>query len=168
MKKWAFILLVGLASCYTENKARQQFSKAAIAYPKLPADYCATTYPVKDSIIRDTLLTTDTLVTPGQDLTDTITINDTVRITVTKTLPAKIITNTVRIRDTIYQTNTAEVSACKIDNSRLTALLVSVTADRDKYKAKANKRGWMFWGLIFLVIGAIGTRIYLKSKSIIK
>lgn len=164
MKKWAFILCLALASCYTENKARNQFSKAAIAYPKLPADYCAITYPVKDSLITDTLLTTDTLYIEGQDLTDTVTVNDTVRITITKTLRGKIITNTIRIVDTVYRENTAAVAACRIDNSKLTSLLISVTADRDKYKSQANKRGWMFWGLLFLVIGAIGTRLYLKSK----
>src|SRR6188768_1720920 len=128
MKKWAFILLIGLASCYTEKKARNQFSKAAIAYPRLPADYCATTYPVKDSIITDTLITTDTLYIEGQDLTDTIRLNDTVRITITKQLPGKIITNTIHVTDTIYRENTAATAACRIDNGNLTSLLVSVTA----------------------------------------
>jgi len=207
MKKWALILLVGLASCYTENKARQQFSKAAIAYPKLPADYCATTYPVNvvtDSTeyknskrIIDSLasaLLNDSLLSNDERIRLTLEI-ERVRSLIVEPKNCDSLSNTIYklvsrekqrgdklqsaynnllvasqnlkpVHDTVE--NTAKLKACELDNSRLTALLVSVTTDRDKYKAKANKRGWMFWGLIFLVVGAIGTRLYLKSKSIIK
>jgi len=207
MKKWAFILLVGLASCYTENKARQQFSKAAIAYPKLPADYCATTYPVNavtDSTdyknskrIIDSLasaLLNDSLLSNDERIRLTLEI-ERVRSLIVEPKNCDSLSNTIYklvsrekqrcdklqsaynnllvasqnlkpVHDTVE--NTAKLKACELDNSQLTSLLIGVTADRDKYKAKANKRGWMFWGLIFLIIGAIGTRIYLKSKSIIK
>lgn len=40
-------ILVVISSCYTERKARDQFSKAAIAYPIIPAEYCADEYPAK-------------------------------------------------------------------------------------------------------------------------
>lgn len=155
-----------MSGCYNQRKATTQFSKAVIAYPKIGSDYCANEFPVHDSTITDTLLTTDTLYIEGQDLTDTVRINDTVRITVTRTLPAKIITNTVHIRDTIYQTNTAALKSCEIDNSKLIELTNKQAADIEKYKGQANKRGWMFWGLVFLVVGYTAARIYSKSKKI--
>lgn len=168
MVKYIFILVL-LASCYSERKARDQFSKAAVAYPKIPADYCANQFPVKDSLITDTLLTTDTLYIEGRDSIITERINDTVRITVTKTLPAKIITNTVHIRDTIYQTNTAALKSCEIDKSILINLTSKQAEDINKYKGIARKRGVMFWGLLALLILYIGVRVYLKTnKSPIK
>lgn len=162
------LLLILLCGCYTERKAKEQFSKAAIAYPKIPAEFCANEFPVKDSIITDTLLTTDTLYVEG--LSDTIMIQDfdTVRITITKTLPAKIITNTVHIRDTIIRENTAALKSCEIDKSKTIDLLVKKTAEADKYKGQAKKRGWIMWGLIALLIAYVGLRIYLKAKKVIK
>lgn len=157
-----------VTSCYTEQKARQQFSKAAIAYPKLPADYCANEFPIRDSITTDTVLTTDTLFIEGQDLTDTVTVNDTVRITIIKTLPGRVITNTVHIRDTIIRENTAALAACKIDNSNMTSLLVKQTAQTDKYKGQAGKRGWIMWSLILLIIVYSGWKVYGMFKPKIK
>lgn len=163
--KYIFICIV-LLGCYSERKAKQQFSKAVVAYPKIPADYCANQFPVKDSLITDTLLTTDTLYL--EQLSDTVIVQgfDTVRIYITKTLPAKVITNTIHIRDTIYKTNTAALETCEIDKSILTGLLKDKTIEADKYHNQANKRGWIMWGLILLIIGAIGMRIYMKSKKI--
>lgn len=40
------LLIVLLSGCYSISKAKSQFSRAAVAYPELPADYCARTYPV--------------------------------------------------------------------------------------------------------------------------
>jgi len=44
MKYLIFILF--LCGCYTEKKATEQFNKAALNYPKLPADYCANEFPI--------------------------------------------------------------------------------------------------------------------------
>lgn len=162
------LLILLLSSCYSERKAKNQFSKAAIAYPKIPAEFCADEFPVKDSVIKDTVITTDTLYIEG--LADTVMIQDfdTVRITITKTLPAKVITNTVHIRDTIIKTNTAEIAACEIDKSKLTGLLVSKTDEADKYKVQAKRRGQFMWSLIAILIAYIGLKIYLRTKKIIK
>jgi len=167
MKKWAFILCLGLASCYTEQKAKNQFSKAAVSYPKLPIDYCADHFFVKpDSIIVKTdtiteIIFMDSLV----NNTDTL-YRDSLGFkyrTIYKTQKIYIKKDSI-----IYRENTAALKACEIDKSILTGLLKEQTALAAKYKGQANKRGWMFWGLIFLVVGAIGMRLYLKSKSIIK
>lgn len=165
--KYLLLILI-FCGCYSERAAKKQFAKAAIAYPKIPADYCANEFPVKDSLITDTVLTTDTIFIQGGVFEDTVILNDTVRITVVKTLPAKIITNTVHIRDTIIRENTAALKSCEIDKSKTIGLLVKKTDEADKYKGQAKKRGFIMWGLIALLIGYIGLRTYLRTKKIIK
>jgi len=171
MKKWAFILLVGLASCYTEKKAKQQFNKAVLSYPKIPLDYCAAEFPDKPDSVIVYETKTDTLWELIQ-FYDTTSTNDTIRITDHKT---KVVTKTIWRDSIIYRENKAEsqrvqlaLNDCQNNNNVLLAKLDAVEKDRDKWKGVARKKGWMFWGLIFLVIGAVGTRIYLKSKSILK
>ena len=172
MKKWAFILLIGLSSCYTENKAKQQFNKAVLSYPKIPLDYCAAQFPDKpDSVI----VRTDTIIniaTMDSLVYDTLLLNhDTTLIrTIVKTV--KIYINKDSI---IYRENKAEAERlklawtdCQFNNTALVVNNQKKDIEISELKAKAKKRGLMFWGLIFLVIGAVGTRIYLKSKSIIK
>ena len=165
----AIILVTILtSSCYNQRKATQQFSRAAVAYPKLPAEYCAITYPVKDSIIKDTLITTDTLLVPGQDITDTVRSLDTIRITTVKYLPGKIITNTFHIVDTIYKENTAALKVCQLDNSIMTDLLSKKTAEADKYHGQSTKRGYIMWGLLLLIALVIGFKTYNSLKPKIK
>jgi hypothetical protein len=167
MKKWAFILCFGLASCYTEQKAKNQFSKAAVAYPAIATGYCAEQFPDKpDSVIVKTDTVTEVIFMDSLvNNTDTL-YRDSLGLkyrTIYKTQKIYIKKDSI-----IYRENTAAVKACEIDNSILTGLLKEQTALAVKYKGQATKRGWMFWGLIFLVIGAVGMRLYLKSKSIIK
>ena len=62
----AIILVTILtSSCYNQRKATQQFSRAAVAYPKLPAEYCAATFPVHtvtdSSAYNESLKTIDSL-----------------------------------------------------------------------------------------------------------
>ena len=168
MKYLFFILTIILFGCYNSKTAQKQFSRAAVAYPKLPAEYCATVYPVKDSTIRDTLLTTDTIYIEGQDLTDTIRSLDTIRITHTIQLPGKVITNTVHIRDTIIKENTAALKVCQLDNSLMTDLLSKKTAEADKYHGQSTKRGYIMWGLLLLIALVIGFKTYNSLKPKIK
>jgi hypothetical protein len=167
----AFILIGALSAlgCYNQRKATNQFSKAVVAYPKIGADYCGDAYPVRDSIIKgDSILTTDT-VTYFEQLSDTVMIHDfdTVRVYITKTLPAKIITNTIHTIDTIIKEGggtLAKLTSCQIDNSRLTQLLVTVTADRDKWQGKAKTRWWWIALLIGGIVGTIAIKIFGKTK----
>jgi hypothetical protein len=164
----AIILVTILTSCYSERTARNQFSKAAVAYPKILAQSCAVTYPVKDSTIRDTLLTTDTIYIEGQDLTDTVRSLDTIIITHTIQLPGKVITNTVHIRDTIIKENTAALKVCQLDNGLIMDLLKKQTYKADKYKAQSGKRGLYMWSLLALIIVYCGWKVYgiFKPKKI--
>lgn len=164
--KYLLLILI-LTGCYSERKAKNQFAKAAIAYPKIPAEYCGNAFPVKDSLITDTLRTSDTILIQGGIKEDTIIVkvNDTVRITIIRELPGKVITNTVHIRDTIIRENTALLAACNIDKSSLTDLLTKQTAQTEKYKGQARKRGWWMWGLLAFIVAVIGANIYLKVKG---
>lgn len=154
------IITVLLPGCYNQRKATSQFSRAAIAYPAIPAEYCATMFPAKDSTIRDTTLISDTLYIEGETTTDTIKVNDTVRITTVKTLPGQTITNTVHIRDTVIRENTAAVKAANIERGKVTDLLVLQTASTGK--AKKQRNIWMIIAICSLAVNAIG--IYLKFK----
>jgi hypothetical protein len=85
------------------------------------------------------------------------------------------VTKTIRKDSIIYRENRAEQERLQLalfECQKTTAALVQkntvLEQDRNDWKGKAKKRSWMFLGLIFLVVGAVGMRLYLKSKSIIK
>jgi len=172
MKKWAFILLFGLVACNTEKKALSKTQIYLFKHPEFSAGYCAEQFPDKpDSVI----IRTDTLIeiaTMDSLVYDTLLLNhDTTLIrTIVKTV--KIYINKDSI---IYRENRAEqerLQLALLECEKTTASLVQkntvLEQERNDWKGKARKRGWMFLGLIFLVIGAVGMRLYLKSKSIIK
>src|SRR6187402_2417802 len=105
MKKWAFILLIGLSSCYNQKKATTQFNKAVLSYPKIPLDYYAAQFPDKpDSVI----IRTDTIIniaTMDSLVYDTLLLNhDTTLIrTIVKTVKIYIKKDSI-----IYRENRAE------------------------------------------------------------
>src|SRR6188768_1606844 len=107
MKQIAIILFIGLnvASCYTEKKAKQQFNKAVLSYPRIPLDYCAAEFPDKpDSVI----IRTDTIIniaTMDSLVYDTLLLNhDTTLIrTIVKTQKIYIKKDSI-----IYRENKAE------------------------------------------------------------
>ena len=154
---------LALAGCYTQQKARQQFGKAAAAYPLIPAQYCAVTYPPKDSLIKgDSVVTFDTLWGAGRVDTLYSFHRDTVYITMTR--PGKTIIQTVRVTDTIQIVNTAALSACQIENGDLSGLLKAKTAEYDKWREIARTRFWIILGLGVLIVGYAGMKIYSKFK----
>lgn len=167
--KYLIIILL-LASCYSQKKATEQFNKAALNYPEIPATFCANEFPVKDSVIKDTVITTDTVLIQSGITEDTIIVKvkDTLRVTIIRELPGKVITNTIHIRDTIIRENTAALKSCEIDKSKAIGLLVKKTDEAEKYKGQAKKRGLFMWGLLALIAAYIGLRIYLRTKKIIK
>lgn len=165
-----FLLILLFTGCYSSKKAKLQFNKAALNYPEIPAAYCANEFPVRDSVIKDTVTTTDTVLIQGSITEDTliVRVNDTVRITIIRDLPGKVITNTVHIRDTIIRENTAALKSCEIDKSKLITLTEAQAADIKKYKGRAKTKGFIMWGLIALIILVIGANVWLKSKKLFK
>lgn len=63
--------ILGLSSCYTQNKAFRQFDKVKRHYPLILTDYCATTFKSdrKDSIVKgDIVRVTDTFYMSGDSV----------------------------------------------------------------------------------------------------
>ena len=151
----SFLIAVLLYSCYTENKAKQQFNKAVLSYPRIPLDYCAAEFPDKPDSVIVYETKTDTLWELLQ-FYDTTSTNDTIRITDHKT---KVVTKTIWRDSIIYRENKAEAERlklawtdCQFNNTALVVSNQKKDIEIAEWKAKARKKGWMFWGLIFLVI----------------
>lgn len=164
MRLILFILIVGLfPGCYGLSKAKKGFSRAVITYPEIAADYCARTYPAKDSLIKgDSVVTYDTLWAAGEVHFDTVYSLRKDTVFITRFLPGQVIRETVRVTDTIYQENTAALDLCNIE--RRAAILA---ADRDHkemllWKARAKKRFWIILGMGAVI--ALGVFGFLRKK----
>lgn len=145
-----FLVAVLLSSCYSKRKATSQFSRAAVAYPELPADYCAKTYPVKDSLIKgDTIVVTDTIYTGGNVSFDTTIVMDTKYITKTIQLPGTKIIERIYKTDTVFRENKAALDLCAIERRNALQLATDKTKEADKWRKIAKKRFW-----IILAMGA--------------
>lgn len=163
-----FVLLTSavlFSGCYSLNKAKSQFGRATVAFPELPADYCARTYPPKieavkgkDSVRVDTLWGAGELVV----IRDTLRSRDTIWIKTVERLPGQVITKTVLRTDTIYQENRAALDLCGIERGK-----AIMAADREhgqatKWRAIARKRFWIIAGMGFVI--ALGVFGFLRKK----
>lgn len=161
------LLLILLSGCYTRQKATNQFSRAAVAYPELPAGYCARTYPPKDSLIKgDSVVTFDTIYTGGETVFDTVRVADTIRIVKTIQLPGTRIIERVYKTDTIVKINTAALDLCSIERGRALALAEDKTAEAAKWRALAKKRFWIITGMGAAM--ALGLFLALRRKVVNK
>jgi len=174
MKKWAFILCLGFLACNTAQRKLEKTQEYLFKHPEFSAGYCAEQFPDKaDSVI----VKTDTI-TEIQFMDSIVFDTDTLfrdSLGFKYRTITKIVTKTIRKDSIIYRENRAEQERLQLsllECQKTTAALVQkntvLEQDRNDWKGKARKRGWMFLGLIFLVVGAVGMRLYLKSKSIIK
>lgn len=157
------ILALILTGCYGPKQARNQFAKAVAYDQGLAADYCATTYPVKETVIQGKdIVKYDTLWGEGEVITRTVIerVRDTVYTT--RYLQGNTIRETVIRTDTIVKENTAALAAARIDNTRLTGLLVDKTAYGDKWREIARKRFW----IIVALCAIVGIGLYFKIKKI--
>lgn len=114
-----------------------------MSYPEIPANYCATTYPVKEVLIKgkDSIVT-DTLYGEGEIIRDTINSRDTVFIYNTVRLPGSVINKTVYKTDTIKKEGGALFALCSIERSKLISLLQDKSQQVETLKKKAKKRFW--------------------------
>lgn len=144
------LLLLLLTSCVTPKKAVNVLSR-----PKndpVAAEFCATKYPVKDSIIKgDSVVRFDTL---WETYTDTL-ISEPQVIIETKIVP-KTVTKWVTIRDTIVRENTAKISVlnsqiAKLNeaNRVLSEKTHQLSQERDTFKHERNKWKLRFFMLLF-------------------
>ena len=162
MKKWAFILCLGLVSCYNQKKATTQFNKAVLSYPKIPLDYCAAQFPDKpDSVI----IRTDTIIniaTMDSLVYDTLLLNHDTTLIRTIVRTVKIYINKDSI---IYRENKAEqerlqlmLTSCMNNNNTLVGKL----DEKDKLIADWKKKAKTRWLWIALLIG--GAAAYTAFK----
>lgn len=163
MIKYLLLTLI-LVGCYNERKATQQFAKAAVAYPRIGAEYCSDKYPIKDSLIRDTSYHFDTLYMAGKNDTAYYFAHDTLTRIITKIVP-QIITKEIHIVDTIIKENTAAVRLCEIDKNNAIKLAVDQTKIANDFKAKAHKRGTIMWSIIAAIVIGGGLWVYSKVSS---
>lgn len=151
MTKYIFLVFL-LVGCYSHQKATNQHGRAVATFPDIGADYCARTYPPKDSLIKgDSVIVLDTIYQGGETFIDTVIVpsTDSVRVWITKTvqLPAKVVTRTVTIRDTVVKINTALLDACQIEKRKLTDALTVEQKRADKYQGQAKQRLWILLGI---------------------
>ena len=164
---WIVILLV-LSSCLPNRK----FAKAVKTMndnPEQAAWYCATKFPVKDTIIYRDSVTYDTIINTNY-LFDTTTIHDTT--TITNTSPAKTLVKTVYKVKEIVRENTAKVQALEYALSDATKLIAKKDAqvddcrkESDEWKGLAKKR---FWWLLLVIAAVAGWVLRKPLMRIIK
>jgi hypothetical protein len=152
------ILLLFVTSCLPNRK----FAKAVRTMdsdPEQAAWYCATKFPVKDTIIYRDSVTYDTIINDNY-IYDTATIHDTT--TITKSSPAKILVKTVYKVKEIVRENTAKVQALEYALSDAAKLIAKKDAQVDEcqkesneWKGLAKKRFWWLLLVIGLVAGWI-------------
>ena len=165
MKRLAIILLIGLSACYSERKAKSQFSKAVVAYPQIPLDYCADQFPDKpDSVIVRTDTVTEVIINdPVLEVTDTayFDTSNCKPITIIKTK-----TITIRKDSIIYRgPNLAEekrLNLILIECQRNSNVLVAKLDEKDKLIAEWKKKAKTRWLWIALLIG--GAAAYTAFK----
>lgn len=140
--------VVFFSSCYTRKKATTQYGRAVATFPEIAADYCARTYPPKDSLIKgDTVTTTDTIYTGGNVSFDTTIVMDTKYITKTIQLPGTKIIERITVHDTIVRVSTAAVDLCAIERRNAIMLATDKTKESDKWRKIAKKRFWIILGM---------------------
>lgn len=149
--KYLLIILL-LAGCITSKKVKRYLNE----HPDTSAEYCAETYPVKDSLIKgDSVVTYDTL-WGIEVMHDTTEVANEVKvpIQVIKFVP-QIVTKTIKITDTIIKENTARVSYLEIELGKQ----VSVTEKKaEQLHTMTGKRDWwrqvclITWGICLLYI----------------
>ena len=162
MKNILFLLII-LTGCATQKKADKFYAK----HPELLALKCATTYPVKDSIIKgDSVILFDTL---WETFTDTL-ISEPQVIIETKIVP-KTVTKWVTIRDTIIRENTARVAVlssqiAKLNeaNRVLSEKTHELSQERDTFKHEMNKWRLRFFLLLFGVTILYGFKVKTTKK----
>lgn len=159
------ILLCTLfASCYTARKAKQQFAKATVAYPQLAAEYCGTTYPIKEWVIQGKDSTRiDTLWADGDTHFDTVYsfMKDTVYIT--KFTPGKTIRETFYRVDTVYAENIAAIHALQLQLGDALEISVANAKEANKWEKRAKER--LLWFII--ACGLMGLGVVLRLKKVI-
>lgn len=159
MRLISLLILMILSSCYTDRKATKQVVKAHAIKPKITANLCNSFYPVKDSIVKESIfiegkhdtitnLVTDTLINKDT----TIIINNVYKyINRTDTLFKTHIQykeSTSKLRDLTYKLNDLN----KLNSSNNTTIK----------HLKLNRNSWRY--AFFIVIMLYLLKITITKK----
>lgn len=153
------VIMILLTGCYNQRKAAVQHWRAVTTFPAIGAEYCAITYPVRETVIhgKDSIRT-DTLWST-EYTTDTV-VRENVKY-ITKYLPGSTIRETVIRTDTVIKENTAALAKARIDAGNALVLATDKTVEAADFKAKRNK-----WRLIAIgCMAIIGLGIFLKLRK---
>ena len=170
MKRWSFILLLGLVACNTEKKALSKTQLYLFKHPEFSAGYCAEQFPDKaDSVI----VKTDT-VTEIQFMDSIVFDTDTLyrdSLGFKYRTITKVVTKTITKDNIIYRENRAEQERLQLAmlsaNKNITDLIAKNTIleqDRNDWKGKAKTRWWWIALLIGGFIGTIAIKVFSKTK----
>ena len=168
---WAYVgmIIVMLILIATACLPNRKFAKAVKTMnddPEQAAWYCATKFPVKDTVIYRDSVSYDTIYDTNY-FVDTTTVHDTT--TITKTSPAKTIVKTVYQVKEIIRENTAKVTALEYALTDATKIISrkddeikSCQTKSEEWKGLAKQR---FWWLLLLIAAVAG---WILRKPLIK
>lgn len=163
------ILISIFATSCLPNRKFAKAVKTMDSDPEKAAWYCATKFPVKDTIIYRDSVTYDTIINDNY-IYDTATIHDTT--TITNTSPAKTLVKTVYKVKEIVRENTAKVQALEYAMSDATKLIAKKEAQIEElqkslgeWRGLAKKR---FWWLLLVIAAVSGWVLRKPLMRIIK
>lgn len=154
---YSILAAVILASCTTTRKAARHFDE----HPDKAAEYCATRFPARDTIIKgDTVTVTDVIFTNPDTVLVECTPDTVVRYKAAVCPPGRIERVTVHVTDTIVRVDMAQLRASQAREDKLREELDAVAAERDSLaEFKRSMRGKVhipWWVIVLIGIGLAG------------
>jgi DNA-directed RNA polymerase subunit L len=158
--KYLFIILL-FSGCYTTNIAKKRVSKAHALKPDVTAELCSNFYPVKDSIIKETINIIGENDTIINLLTDTITKNDTTIITIYKN-------RYINRTDTISRTHIQyRESTSKLKDLNYKIRDLNLLNAKNEAKIKEIRKNRNSWRISLLIlIGLYLVKVFINKKII--
>jgi len=174
MKQTTIIFLLLFASCTTVRKAEKTLDKK----PLERAKYCATNYPIKESVVTNTVYKEgEPVLVKGE--TEYITVNCDSIIKATPTdkpkqtivripVPVYVRVDTFSTNTTKTQEDSAKLAVLQGANDNLKEQLSDCTDKVDKITADRNRyRSIVIWGSLVLLVILLATLAiwYVKRKA---
>ena len=166
MKKWAFILCLGLAACNAEKRTQRYLFE----HPEFTAGVCAEQFPDKPDSVIIKIDTITEIIFMDSIVKDTDTLyRDSLGFKYRTII--KVITKTIRKDSIIYRENRAEqerlqlgLLACQTNNGITLAKNAQLERELNTWKHKAKTRWWWIALLIGGFVGTIAIKIFSKTK----
>ena len=152
-------LVLLLSGCYTTNKAKRQVVKAHALKPNVTANLCKSFYPIKDSIIKETVHINGKNDTITNLVTDTVINNDTT--TIYKYIYTYINrTDTVNKTHIQYKESTSKVK--DLSNTIRDLEVLNVTKQSKIKELKGNRNRWRM--LFFILVSLFLCKVLITKR----